>query len=1042
MTELKHKEIAEMKWETFEELLQPAARGAKRDTSKDKAMREYFGREEFEYLQKLAAHTRQIRSRAPVLGNVVLLPGIMGSDLSTLDKSGDEDVIWINYVRLVLGQIKRLKLGPDGSQEADPGLKINPKSINKRFYARAVLWLRARWNVEPFAFDWRKDINVSSDALARFIREKFGGKPVNLVAHSMGGLVSRNFIRLHRELWDKMRGDNGGRGGRLIMLGTPNYGSFVIPQTLTGVEKLVRWLEIADLNHNIKELLEIINTFVGLYQMLPAPTKIPASIQAIYRKDSWGKFPVSERHFNRTMQFHFDLENEQTIDPERMIYIAGCNRETLSGLKLVAPGEFDYEVTYDGDGRVPHELGLLKDVPTYYIEETHADLARNEKVLTAIDELLERGRTSVLSTRTVAARTVPIGGKRWRRPIGEEQIGIELETIAERANKNQAQPEELRIAEETIMAAVLGQDKPAKRPPLLEEKKKRPEKKERPKLRIDVVLGDITQVQAPVVVVGHYKGVAPVRAIGAIDEAIDFWISRAAERGMIGADLGEVFFIPITQNQIAAKAVLIAGMGEAGKFTRDDLRYLMANVTYAISALGLERFASVLIGSGEGNMSKENALRETLEGISDGLNRLPESSLKRLKQLILVEINKDYHKEMLGALNKFKKNKTIPNLDLAINKRKLPSQKRKRRHVKERVRPQDLPSQPLPGVQITIERDGDKFRFSALSNTAVVSIREVDVQSFFANGASERLMTARTGEEQEKYGQLLYTYLIPEDFRQVITDNDSLTIILDRSTASFPWEMAGFKKPRGINFFGPDLKLTRQFRTLLSSAPGIIPPLSHDLKVLVIADPAPEAELQLPGARQEGREVVKVLNDFKKNTELTIEITDRIGPAECDPLEILALIFNEEFDIVHFAGHGIFDEKNPHHGGWIFGTDCILSPREIFRARRVPRLVFANACFSAVVREGKAISADEMNRQLAGLAEAFFERGVQNYIGAGWPVEDIPAVEFARVFYEKALTGETLGDALSEARRSILYDGSTWGAYQHYGQVNAKLVIK
>jgi CHAT domain-containing protein len=105
-------------------------------------------------------------------------------------------------------------------------------------------------------------------------------------------------------------------------------------------------------------------------------------------------------------------------------------------------------------------------------------------------------------------------------------------------------------------------------------------------------------------------------------------------------------------------------------------------------------------------------------------------------------------------------------------------------------------------------------------------------------------------------------------------------------------------------------------------------------------------------------------------------------------------------------------------------------------------LVFANACFSAVVREGKAISADEMNRQLAGLAEAFFERGVQNYIGAGWPVEDIPAVEFARVFYEKALTGETLGDALSEARRSILYDGSTWGAYQHYGQVNAKLVIK
>ena len=88
------------------------------------------------------------------------------------------------------------------------------------------------------------------------------------------------------------------------------------------------------------------------------------------------------------------------------------------------------------------------------------------------------------------------------------------------------------------------------------------------------------------------------------------------------------------------------------------------------------------------------------------------------------------------------------------------------------------------------------------------------------------------------------------------------------------------------------------------------------------------------------------------------------------------------------------------------------------------------------------MTAEEMNRQLAGLAEAFFERGIQNYIGAGWPVEDIPAVKFARVFYEKTLEGEMLGDALSEARRAIMSYGSTWGAYHHYGQVNARLVTK
>jgi CHAT domain-containing protein len=81
-----------------------------------------------------------------------------------------------------------------------------------------------------------------------------------------------------------------------------------------------------------------------------------------------------------------------------------------------------------------------------------------------------------------------------------------------------------------------------------------------------------------------------------------------------------------------------------------------------------------------------------------------------------------------------------------------------------------------------------------------------------------------------------------------------------------------------------------------------------------------------------------------------------------------------------------------------------------------------------------------MNRQLAGLAEAFFERGIMNYIGTGWPVEDQPAATFAEVFYENVLQGEPLGDALSTARQRIADQGPTWGAYQHYGQVAARLV--
>ena len=66
------------------------------------------------------------------------------------------------------------------------------------------------------------------------------------------------------------------------------------------------------------------------------------------------------------------------------------------------------------------------------------------------------------------------------------------------------------------------------------------------------------------------------------------WITQAGERGMIGGNLGELFFIPVTQKQITADSILLGGMGEYGQFSYDDLRYMVMNIGYAISALRVE----------------------------------------------------------------------------------------------------------------------------------------------------------------------------------------------------------------------------------------------------------------------------------------------------------------------------------------------------------------------------------------------------------------------------------------------------------------------
>lgn len=572
------------------------------------------------------------------------------------------------------------------------------------------------------------------------------------------------------------------------------------------------------------------------------------------------------------------------------------------------------------------------------------------------------------------------------------------------------------------------------------------------KITIQVMRVDITKVDVPVVVAGHYKGVAPIRAVGALDIAMGNWISQAGEHGMIGGNLGELFFIPVMEKQIAARTILLGGMGDYGQFSYDDLRYLLMNICYAISALQIEKFATVLIGSGDGGLKVDEAAKGMISGICDGLHHLEEKK-RVLKELIVVENNKERVAELIRIFKRFAAEEPFENIELKI------------------MEPVDLIGEANPAAspqrdrdaasfvnRITIERGEDGFEFSALTDKAVVPIRRVDVQRFFTEGIAERLRESDS-ENQEQFARLLHNYIFPEDFERLISGKP-LTLVLDSTTASLPWEMACFGPRQRLSYYGTHLKLTRQFRTTLSSAPGIAPPINKSIKFLVIADPANnDNELRLPKAEAEGVAVVKTLKkfakEFKKNQGLDITIEERIGSAQCKPVDILALILNETFDVIHFAGHGIFDKKHPNRSGWIFSKNCILSAREIFRARQVPRLVFANACFSAVCVEDQDLSsedkdfaivrqneptAEKANKKLAGMAESFFERGVQNYIGTGWPVADAPAATFAEVFYEKVLKGDSLGDALSEARKAIFHLGSTWGAYQHYGQSTARLV--
>src|SRR5262249_47024025 len=136
---------------------------------------------------------------------------------------------------------------------------VRPSGLFLRYYGQQVVSLRLdNWIVHPFIYDWRKDIRQSADELAVFIDRAFPNQPVHFIAHSMGGLVVRAFMTRHPEKWAALK-DPGGlrRGGRFIMLGTPNFGSLGAVQLMFGLNEILDIVDGLDCVHNKAALLQI-----------------------------------------------------------------------------------------------------------------------------------------------------------------------------------------------------------------------------------------------------------------------------------------------------------------------------------------------------------------------------------------------------------------------------------------------------------------------------------------------------------------------------------------------------------------------------------------------------------------------------------------------------------------------------------------------------------------------------------------------------------------------------------------------------------------
>jgi pimeloyl-ACP methyl ester carboxylesterase len=349
------------------------------------SLREYFGAPGYAELSLLAAAAKKVKKsrtrKRRRAHRVLILPGIMGSKLGgptqagggAKRRSGASEVLWIDPLQIAAGRLTALALPAAAPIESMGVLLFS--------YAKLKLTLEIEGcDAHFYSYDWRLGLDELGAKLAAWMAAD--GRPVTLVAHSMGGLVARMAVRVLPKRLVR----------RFVMLGVPNEGSFAPIQALRGTYPFVRRMSALDRKHSPEYLAEkVFCTFPGLYHMLPPPRRVAGT--DLIDPRSWpadGPAP-NPRLLGQLAAVRAGLA---PVD-SRMIHIIGVNQETVVGVRRTARG-FRYAMDRNGDGTVPLAYARLPKLKAYFVDESHANLANNSRVIQAILDLVRSGRTGAL----------------------------------------------------------------------------------------------------------------------------------------------------------------------------------------------------------------------------------------------------------------------------------------------------------------------------------------------------------------------------------------------------------------------------------------------------------------------------------------------------------------------------------------------------------------------------------------------------------------------------------------------------------------------
>ncbi|TAH50169.1 MAG: CHAT domain-containing protein [Betaproteobacteria bacterium] len=965
----------------------------------------------------------------------VVLPGTMGSELSV-----DGDRVWLNYWSLLRGGLKRIA---SGARNVAPGELVDD------FYGPLLEFLAHTHRVEIFPYDWRMSVTAAAGKLAQRLADwlpaaERQGQPVHIVAHSMGGLVVRAMIAdggAGAGLWERIRRLP---NSRFLMLGTPNLGSHEAVRWLTGFNPTQAKLALLDFTQDTDDIIDIVGNYPGLLELLPfADEALPFARQEPWdtiRKETRAGWNTASAALLRDAARTWQRLRGAAPDP-LMRYVAGCQPATVIDYRLVADEtlgrhgskRIEFLATREGDGTVSWASGRLRDVPTWYVEDTaHDALCTQKRAFAAYLELLQTGATKRLPATPPA---------RARAAEGEGAVFVLPQTP----------PADGVPGERDVARLGFGGTLPAEddgRPPI-------------PGITVSIRHGDLTYARHPVLV-GHYLGDTIVSAEKVLDKRLGNALSRRHFLGLYPGRLHThaLFFHPRREGRPGGAIVI--GLGQVGELTPGLLEAATrsALLDYALQVAqwaddrfgpaGSPRRASVsclLVGTGAGGMPVRDSIEAMLRGAVAANARLVEAELDNQVTIAEIEFLELYEDVAINAVDGLTQILGDGELAATVNWPACQVEAGVGGH--RRVRFDEAPEwwHRLEIVEEEGRRDVLRFVFATDRARAeeTLSTGQLALADAFVRSAS------RTAKANPEAARTLFEMLLPLRLREMAPRQSDLVLLVDERSARYPWELLEDRWSANGRPPAVACGLVRQLKTQTFRPRPAHP---FEARALVIGHP----DLQgwdrfsdLPGARDEAHRVADILSgsDFRV-TDCIDETTDAI----------VENLHRDAWRILHLAGHGEHEFEIPlppacpgaqpgtgpvatpveglkpavrKVSGMVIGKEVFLTPGDIEQMRWVPELVFINCCHL-----GKTTSTLPPDRGAlaANLGVQFIRMGVRAVVAAGWAVDDGAALAFAETFYKRMLSGDAFGEAVRAAREETwrrFPSVNTWGAYQCYG---------